>query len=167
MDSVVSGSVVVVAILAISTYNIIDENTGNTIGKHPLVTTAMKTFCQLKPLIPRYHGTYNIDMVLRFSKKTAFLLEFSTMSRYYWLTSKFAPDSTISAPFFQVAIFANIPPFSGNFGPILHLFSGNFGPILHLFSGHFLSPSRTNSVHWSPSVNSGLYYSVQYSTVLL
>ena len=74
-----------------------NTNTGNTIGQHPLVTTAKKAFWQLKPLIPRYHGTYNINIVLRFienlgqnetltlkqlSEKTAFLVAFLTLSRY-------------------------------------------------------------------------------------
>ena len=54
------------AISAISIYHIIDANTGNTIGQHPLVTTDKKAFWQLKPLIPRYYGTYDINVVLRF-----------------------------------------------------------------------------------------------------
>ena len=65
-NSGVSCSVVRTAILAISKYHIIDANIGNTIGQHPLVTTAKKAFWQLKPLIPRYHGTYNINILLRF-----------------------------------------------------------------------------------------------------
>ena len=65
-NSGISWSVVRTAISAVSKYHIIDANIGNTIGKHPLVTTAKKAFWQLKPLIPRYHGTYNINIVLRF-----------------------------------------------------------------------------------------------------
>ena len=95
--SSVSCSVVRTAISAISEYHLINANIGITIGQHPLVTTAMKAFWQLKPLIPRYHGTYDINIVLRFienmgqnetltlkqlSEKTAFLLVFLTVSRY-------------------------------------------------------------------------------------
>ena len=87
----VSCSVVRTAILAISKYYNIDANTGNVIGQHPLVKTAKKAFRQLKPQIPRYHGTYNINVVLRFienleqnenltlkqlSEKIAFLVAF-------------------------------------------------------------------------------------------
>ena len=93
-DSGVSRSVVRTAVLTISKYHIIDANTGNTIGQHPLVTTTKKAFWQLKPPIPRYHGTYDINIVLRFienlgqnetltlkqpSEKTAFLVEFLTL----------------------------------------------------------------------------------------
>ena len=98
-NSCVSCSVVRTAILAISEYHIIDANTGNTIGQHLLVTTAMRACWQLKPSIPRYHGTYNIDIVLRFienmgqnealtlkqlSEKIAFLVVVLTLSRN-WL----------------------------------------------------------------------------------
>ena len=96
-NSDVSWSVVMTALLAISKYHIIDKNTGNTIGQHPLVITAKKAFWQLKPPIPRYHGTYDISIILRFienlgenetltlkqlSEKTAFLVTFLTLSRY-------------------------------------------------------------------------------------
>ena len=96
-NSDVSSSVVRTTILAVSKYHIIDSNTGNTIGQHPLVTTAKKAFWQLKPPIPRYHGTYDVTIVLRFienmgqnetltlkqlSEKTVFLVAFSTLSRY-------------------------------------------------------------------------------------
>ena len=96
-NSDVLWSVVMTAILAISKYHIIDKNTGNTIGQHPLVITAKKAFWQLKPLIPRYHGTYDISIILRFieslgqnetltlkqlSEKTAFLVVLSTLCRY-------------------------------------------------------------------------------------
>ena len=63
--SEVSWSVVLTAILAISKYHIVDKNTGTPIGQHPLVTTAKKAFWQLRPPIPRYHGTYNVTIVLR------------------------------------------------------------------------------------------------------
>ena len=61
------------------------------------MSTAKKAFWPLKPLIPRYHGTYDISIVLRLienlgenetltlkqlSEKTAFLVMFSTLSRY-------------------------------------------------------------------------------------
>ena len=58
---------------------------------------AKKAFWQLRPSIPRYHGTYDVSIVLRFiesfgenetltlrqlSEKTTFLVTFSTLSRY-------------------------------------------------------------------------------------
>ena len=82
---------------AISKYHIVDATTGRTIGNHPLVSTAKKSFWQLKPPIPRYHGTYDVSIILRFienlgqngtltlkqlSEKTVFLVAFSTLSRY-------------------------------------------------------------------------------------
>ena len=85
------------SISAISKYHIVDLNTGNTIGNHPLVSIAKKAFWQMKPPIPRYHGTYDVTIVLRFienlgqnetltlkqlSEKTVFLVAFSTLSRY-------------------------------------------------------------------------------------
>ena len=85
------------SISAISKHHIVDSNTENTIGNHPLVTIAKKAFWQMKPLIPRYHGTYDVTIVLRFienlgqnetltlkqlSEKTVFLVVFSTLSRY-------------------------------------------------------------------------------------
>ena len=96
-DSGVLWSVFLTAISAISKYHDIDTNTGSPIGQHPLVITANKAFWQLRPPIPRYHGTYNVTIVLRFieslgeneiltlkqlSEKTAFLVAFSTLSRY-------------------------------------------------------------------------------------
>ena len=59
--------------------------------QHPLVKTAKKAFRQLRHPIPIYHGTYNINVVLRFienleqnenltlkqlSEKIAFLVAF-------------------------------------------------------------------------------------------
>ena len=67
------------------------------LGNHPLVSTAKKAFEQLKPPIPRYHGTYDVTIVLRFienlgqnetltfkqlSENSVFLVAFSTLSRY-------------------------------------------------------------------------------------
>ena len=99
---------VLTAISAITKYHIVDKNTGNSIGQHPLVSTANRAFWQLRPPIPRYHGTYDINIKLRFiddlgenetltlkqlSKKTAFLVAFSTLSRYClaltWATSAY------------------------------------------------------------------------------
>ena len=80
--------------MAISKSHIIDANTGITIGQHPLVKTTKKAFWQIKPPIPRSHGTYYINTVLRFienfgqneiltmnqlTEKTAFLVVFSTL----------------------------------------------------------------------------------------
>ena len=93
----VSNSVVGTAVSAISKYHIADPNTGLNVGHHPLVSTAKKAFWQLKPPIPRYHGTYDVNIVLRYienlgqnetltmkqlSEKTVFLVAFSTLSRY-------------------------------------------------------------------------------------
>ena len=101
------------AISAISKYHIIDKNTGNTIGQHPLVITAKKAFWQLKPLIPRYHGTYNISIVLRFieslgqnetltlkqlSEKTAFLVAF--LIGYYLSTVWLSHETKSTFPNF-------------------------------------------------------------------
>ena len=92
-----SSSVVGTAVSTISKYHIVDQNTGLTTGKHPLVSTAKKAFWQLKPPIPKYPGTYDVNIVLRYiekmgqnetltmkqlSEKTVFLVAFSTLSRY-------------------------------------------------------------------------------------
>ena len=93
----VSWSVVLMAISAISKYHVVDKNTGTPIGQHSLVSMAKKAFWQQRPPIPRYHGTYDVTIILRFieslgenemltlkqlSEKTAFLVVFSTLSRY-------------------------------------------------------------------------------------
>ena len=93
----VSLSVVLTAISAIGKYHVVDENTGTPISQHSLVSMAKKAFWQQRPPIPRYHGTYNVTIILRFieslgenetltlkqlSEKTAFLVAFSTLSRY-------------------------------------------------------------------------------------
>ena len=62
----VSWSVVLMAVSAISKYHVVDKITGTPIGQHPLVTIAKKAFWQQRPPIPRYHGTYNITIILRF-----------------------------------------------------------------------------------------------------
>ena len=82
---------------AISKYHVVDKRTGSPIGQHSLVTMAKKAFWQQRPPIPRYHGTYDVSIILRFieslgenetlthkqlSEKTAFLVAFSTLSRY-------------------------------------------------------------------------------------
>ena len=93
----VSCSVVSTAVSAISKYHVVDKDTGIPIGQHSLVIMAKKAFWQQKPPIPRYHATYNTSVVLRcieslgenetlsnkqLSEKTAFLVVFSTLSRY-------------------------------------------------------------------------------------
>ena len=93
----VSLFVVLTAILAICKYHVVDENTGTHIGQHSLVSMAKKAFWQQRPPIPRYYGTYDVAIVLRFieslgenetltlkqlSEKTAFLVAVSTLSRY-------------------------------------------------------------------------------------
>ena len=94
-ESGISYAVMRNLVSAISKYHIKGE-TGLTIGKHPLVTRAKKAFWQLKPPLPKYCGTWDIQIVLRLieslgendsltlsmlSTKTAFLLAFSTLSR--------------------------------------------------------------------------------------
>ena len=93
----VSCSVVSTAISAISKYHVVDKDTGIPVGQHSLVIMAKKAFWQQKPPIPRYHGTYNVTIILRFieslgenetltlkqlSEKKAFLVAFLTHSRY-------------------------------------------------------------------------------------
>ena len=82
---------------AISKYHVVDKDTGIPIGQHSLVSIAKKAFWQQRPLIPKYRMTYDTTVVLRhrenlgeneiltlkqLSEKTAFLVEFSTLSRY-------------------------------------------------------------------------------------
>ena len=63
------------AIAAISKYQITDKTSGINMGKHPLVTTAKKIFCQQRPPLPRYHGTDDIRIVLRFIEKETLSLK--------------------------------------------------------------------------------------------
>ena len=96
-EAKISWSVVLTAISAISKYHVVDKNTGTPIGQHSLVSMAKKAFWQQRPPIPRYHGTYDVTIIMRFieilgenetltlkelSEKTAFLVAFSTLSRY-------------------------------------------------------------------------------------
>ena len=96
-ETKVSWSLVFMAVSAISKYYVVDNITGTPIGQHPLVTIAKKAFRKQRPPIPRYHGTYNINIVLSFienmrqnetltlkqlSEKTVFLMVFLTLSRY-------------------------------------------------------------------------------------
>ena len=83
------------AISAISKYHITGDS-GLTMGHHPLVRRARKAFWQNNPPLPKYRGTWDAKIILRFienlgendslslellSFKTAFLLAFSTMAR--------------------------------------------------------------------------------------
>ncbi len=85
------------AVSAISKYHVVDKDSGTPIGQHSLVSMAKKAFWQQRPPIPRYRATYNITVILRHienlgqnesltlkqgSEKTAFLVAFSTLSRY-------------------------------------------------------------------------------------
>ena len=85
------------AISVIGEYHVVFINTGTPISQHSLVSMAKKAFWQQRPPLPRYHGTYDVTIVLRFieclggnetltlkrlSEKTAFLVVFSTLSRY-------------------------------------------------------------------------------------
>ena len=97
LETKVSYSVVSTAISAISKYHVVDKDTGIPVGQYSLVIMAIKTFWQQKPPIPRYHVTYDVSVILRYieslgenetltnkqlSEKTAFLVAFSTLSRY-------------------------------------------------------------------------------------
>ena len=82
---------------AISKYHIVVKDTSIPIGQHSLGFMAKKVFWQQRPPIPRYRATYDVSVVLRhienlgqnesltlkkLSGKTAFLVVFSTLSRY-------------------------------------------------------------------------------------
>ena len=97
---------------AISKYCNTDLNTCKKVGKHTLVATAQKAFWQLKPPLPKYHCTCDVKLILRFienlgenktltlkqmSEKTAFLVAFSTLSRY-----SFRPSRANSASLTQI-----------------------------------------------------------------
>ena len=96
-ESKFSFSVVSMAVSAISKYHIVDKDSGIPIGQHSLVSMAKKAFWQQRPPIPRYRATYDVSVILRhienlgqnesltlkkLSGKTAFLVVFSTLSRY-------------------------------------------------------------------------------------
>ena len=96
-ESKFSFSVVNKIVSAISKYYVVNKDTGIPIGKHSLVTIAKKAFWQQKPPIPRYRAIYDVFIVLghienlgqhesltlkQLSEKTAFLVAFSTLSRY-------------------------------------------------------------------------------------
>ena len=81
----------------ISKYYVVDKDTSTPIGQLSLVTMAKKAFWQQRPPIPRYCCTYDITVILKhikrlgenemltlkqLSEKTAFLVVFSTLSRY-------------------------------------------------------------------------------------
>ena len=98
-------AVMAYTIAAVSKYHITDRDSGINMGRHPKDAAAKKAFWQQRPLLPRYHGTYDIRIILRFienlgenkslslkqlSFKTVFLVAFSTLSRYYW-----CPQETI------------------------------------------------------------------------
>ena len=57
------------AIAAVSKYHIPDRDSGVTIGRHPLVYSTKKAFWQLRPPLPKYQGTYDMKIVLRFIEK--------------------------------------------------------------------------------------------------
>ena len=59
-------SMVLMAFSAISKYHVVDKNTGTPISQHSLVSMAKKAFWQQRPPLPRYHGTYDVTIVLRF-----------------------------------------------------------------------------------------------------
>ena len=118
---------VLTAISAITKYHIVDKNTGNSMGQHPLVSTANRAFWQLRPPIPRYHGTYDINIKLRFiddlgenetltlkqlSEKTAFLVAFSTLSRYFLVLTL---DQIYLPKFFVISPLPDCPTQSKQF----------------------------------------------------
>ena len=85
-----------VAVSAISKHHI-RLPSGKTIAHHPVVQQAKKAFWQQRPPLLRYCCTYNASLVLKYladlgenetlglkslTYKTAFLIAFSTLSRY-------------------------------------------------------------------------------------
>ena len=105
-ESKVSISEISMAVSADSKYHIVYKDTGTPVGQHSLVTMAKKTFWQQRPPIPRYCATYDVTVVLRhieilgqnfsltlkqLSEKKAFLVAFSTLSRYTPFFGLFSP----------------------------------------------------------------------------
>ena len=96
---------------AISKYHIVDKDTGTPIRQYSLVTMAKKAFWQQRRPIPRNRAIYDVFIVFghienlgqhesltlkQLSEKTAFLMAFSTLSRYGLvphLTKKSFPKS--------------------------------------------------------------------------
>ena len=83
------------AVSAVSKYHITGDS-GQTMGHHPLVCRARTAFWQTNPPLPKYRGTWDAKIVLRFledlgendslslkqlTAKTAFLITFSTLAR--------------------------------------------------------------------------------------
>ena len=83
------------AVSAVSKYHIAGDS-GRTMGRHPLVCRARTAFWQTNPPLPKYRGTWDAKIVLRFledlgendslslkhlTAKTAFLITFSTLAR--------------------------------------------------------------------------------------
>ena len=96
-ESKYSFSMVSMAVSAISKYHVVDKDSGTPIGQHSLVSMAKKAFWQQRPPIPRYCATYDVTVILRhienlgenetltlkqLSEKRAYLVAFSTLSRY-------------------------------------------------------------------------------------
>ena len=84
------------AVSAISKHYV-QLQSGETIAHHPLVQQAKKAFWQQRPPLPKYRCTYNASHILKYlvdlgenetlgleslMYKTAFLVAFSTLSRY-------------------------------------------------------------------------------------
>ena len=92
------------AISAISKYHTTGDS-GASMGHHSLVQRARTAFWQTNPPLPRYRGTWDVKIVLRFledlgendslslkqlSEKTAFLTMFSTLARCKLLPGQFS-----------------------------------------------------------------------------
>ena len=61
----VSHAMIVSAIAAVRKYQILDKDSGVNIGRHPLVTTAKKALWQQRPPLPKYHSTYDVEIITR------------------------------------------------------------------------------------------------------
>ena len=60
----VSHAVMASAIAVVSKYHIPKKDSGANVDTQPLLTTAIKAFWQQRPLLPKYHGTYDVKIVL-------------------------------------------------------------------------------------------------------
>ena len=65
----VSHAVMAAAIAAIRKYHILDQDSGLNLRRHPLVSSAKKSFLQLRPRLSKYHGTYEMKIVVRLIEK--------------------------------------------------------------------------------------------------
>ena len=114
----VSNVVISTEVSSVGIYHSTDRSCGINVGRNPLVTTANKSFWQLRPQLPRYCCTYDVKIILRLIKnrgkndtlslrqlffKIVFLVALSTLSRYYRSNRATQPhelDSMDHKPFY-------------------------------------------------------------------